>query len=221
MSRFFKIFLFTLIIFSFFNDVAEANRNRFHSRVTTPSRLSSGDLTIPEIFGNSNDLVKKPGSFYRAKGEVIVLQGKVTDSFGVPIEGAVIEIWQTNASGKYQNLLETDSTFIDKNFTMSGKAITNNLGNYAFFTIMPGYYANRTPYINLNIYHEEFGKIETEIYFENHPRNKFDAQYLSYSPKERDLLTARVRLRNIFDSESTKVCIFNITMSGVHKYKGF
>jgi protocatechuate 3,4-dioxygenase beta subunit len=154
-------------------------------------------------------------------GEVILVKGKVTDPFGVPISGAIIEIWQTNSAGKYQNLLEKNSNLIDSHFNMSGKAITDNLGNYHFLTIMPGFYLNRAPHININIYHKDFDKIETEMYFEDHPSNLEDYEYLSYSDRDKELLTANVRLSNIFYKNSEKICIFNIVMNGIHKYKNY
>ena len=219
-SKNINIYLLVFLAIFLWHNNTKAN-NLFLPKTQTPSRLFSAQLSIPDEFGKSNDLTTKAGSFYSAVGEKIIIQGKVTDSFGVPIGGAIIEIWQTNSSGKYQNLLGPNSVLIDHDFTMSGRTITNNLGNYTFLTIMPGYYINRTPHVNLNIYHDKFGKIETEIYFENHPRNRFDAQYLSYNKKEKELLTAKVRLQDIYDSKSTKICIFDITMDGVHQYKSF
>ncbi len=193
----------------------------FEPMVPTPHRLFSANLSRPETFSSSNNLIKKAGSFYKAKGEAIRLTGKVTDSFGVPISGAVIKIWQTNAAGKYQNLLIKNSDYIDVNFNMSGTTVTDNLGNYNFVTIMPGTYLNRAPHINIDISHKQFGNISTEIYFENHPKNKLDYQYLSYNKVEQNLLTAKVKLSNIFQQDSQKICSFNIVMPGVHKYKNF
>ncbi|MAZ80346.1 MAG: hypothetical protein CMP18_00980 [Rickettsiales bacterium] len=187
----------------------------------TPSRFFSADLSMPSEFSLSNNLVKKVGSFYRAFGEIIVLQGKVTDSFRIPVSGAVIEIWQTNAAGKYHTLLEDGSGYIDKYFNMSGKSITDNMGNFYFITIMPGETAGRAPHINTNIYHEKFGKLETEIYFQGHPYNIKDYQYLAYEDWERELLTAPVKHSNIIDSQSIKVFTFNVVLDGVHDYKTF
>jgi protocatechuate 3,4-dioxygenase beta subunit len=203
------------------NKFAIEEPSAFKPRVPTPSRFFSADLSMPDIFVSSNNLAKKTGSFYRAYGEVIFIQGTLTDSFGVPITGAVIEIWQTNSAGKYHTLLEDDSEYIDKFFNMSGRAITDNLGNYHFITIMPGATAGRAPHINFNIYHEKFGKLETEMYFNNHPYNKTDYQYLVYNDEEKKLLTAEVRHSNILNTKSIKLCTFNLTMKGIHQYKKY
>jgi protocatechuate 3,4-dioxygenase beta subunit len=187
----------------------------------TPTRFFSTDLSIPDSFATTNNLAKKVGSFYRAFGEIIFLQGRVTDSFGVPIDGAVIEIWQTNSAGKYHTLLEPDSEYIDRYFSMSGRTVTDNLGNYHFITIMPGSNPGRAPHINMNVYHPKFGKLETEMYFEKHPYNNDDYQYLSYDENERKLVTAAVRHSNILNTKSIKLCTFDIVMRGVHQYKRF
>lgn len=193
----------------------------FQPKTPTPSRFFTADISMPDQFATSNNLAKKVGSFYRAYGEIIFVQGTISDSFGVPIHGAIVEVWQTNSAGKYHTLLEPDSEYVDKYFNMSGRAVTDNLGNYHFITIMPGSTSGRAPHINMNIYHPKFGKLETEMYFENHPYNKSDYQYLAYSDEEKKLLTAIVRHSNPLNPKSIKLCTFNITMKGIHQFKNY
>ena len=193
----------------------------YEPKISTPARFFLTDLSMPENFGKTNNLAKKTGSFYRAFGEIIFIQGNIADSFGVPIANVVVEIWQTNSAGKYHTLLEKNSEFFDKYFNMSGRTITDNLGNYHFITIMPGSTSGRAPHINFNVYHPKFGKLETEMYFVNHPQNQTDYQYLAYLPKERDLLTADVRTIDFINPEAIKLCTFNIVMKGVHQFKKF
>lgn len=193
----------------------------FDEKKPTPSRFFTADISMPDHFSTSNNLAKKVGSFYRAFGEIIFVKGIITDSFGVPIEGAVVEIWQTNAAGKYHTLLDPDSEYVDKYFSMSGRAITDNMGQYDFITIMPGSNPGRAPHINMNVYHQKFGKLETEMYFEEHPYNDSDYQYLAYAEGDRKLLTAKVRRSNFNDKNSIKICTFNIVMRGVHQYKKY
>ncbi|NBV06452.1 MAG: hypothetical protein EBS06_04355 [Proteobacteria bacterium] len=187
----------------------------------TAARFFAADISMPDHFSTSNNLAKKVGSFYRAFGEIIFIKGTIVDSFGVPIEGAVVEIWQANAAGKYHTLLDPDSEYIDKYFNMSGRAITDNFGQYDFITIMPGSNPGRAPHINMNIYHQRFGKLETEMYFEEHPYNASDYQYLAYDKEDRELLTAKVRRTNFRDKNSIKICTFNIVMRGIHQYKKY
>lgn len=203
------------------NDFSKESPSIFNPKTPTPSRFFSADLSMPETFASTNNLAKKTGAFYRAFGEVIFLQGTISDSFGVPIDNAVIEIWQTNAAGKYHTLLEPNSAYIDKYFNMSGRAITDNLGNYHFITIMPGSSPGRAAHINMNIYHSKFGRLETEMYFAEHPYNKSDYQFLSYTENERKMLTASVRSSDLLNPQSIKLCTFNILLKGVQQYKKF
>jgi protocatechuate 3,4-dioxygenase beta subunit len=200
---------------------SEESSSVFEPRKPTPSRFFAADLSMPETFATTNNLAKKVGSFYRAFGEIIFLQGTIIDSFGVPIEGAVIEVWQTNAAGKYHTLLEPSSEYIDQYFSMSGRTITDNLGNYHFITIMPGSNPGRAPHINMNIYHSKFGKLETEMYFAHHPYNISDYQYLAYDEEEQKLITASVKNSDIMNPNSIKLSTFNIVLRGVHQYKKF
>ena len=193
----------------------------FEPSIPTPSRFFAADLSMPDSFGTTNNLAKKVGSFYRAFGEIIFVQGTITDSFRVPIDGVVIEIWQKNSAGKYHTLLEPDSEFVDKFFNMSGRTVTDNLGNYHFITIMPGATVGRAPHININVYHPKFGKLETEMYFQQHPYNDSDYQYLSYSASERKALTAAVRSSDIMNPKSIKLVTFDIVLKGIHQYKRF
>ncbi len=193
----------------------------FNPKKPTPSRFFAADISMPDQFSTTNNLAKKVGSFYRAFGEVIFIQGTLTDSFDVPITGAIIEIWQTNSAGKYHTLLDKNSEYIDKYFNMSGRTLTDNLGNYSFITIMPGSSQGRAPHINFNVYHPKFGKLEAEMYFEKHPYNESDYQYLAYSVEERKLLIAQVRHTDILNTQSIKLCTFNIVMRGTQLYKKF
>ena len=193
----------------------------FKPRKPTPARFFSADLSAPETFFSSNNLIKKTGSFYRGFGEIIFFRGTITDSFGVPINNAIVEIWQANSAGKYHSLLEPNSEYIDPYFNMSGKAITNNVGEYNFITIMPGSKVGRAPHININVYHPKFGKLETESYFENHPNNKNDYQYTSYDKIDAELLTAKVSYSEANNPKSVKICTFNIVLQGTHQYKKY
>ncbi len=199
--------------------ISDKDLQLFKPKKPTPSRFFAADISMPDNFSKSNNLAKKVGSFYRAFGEVIFVQGTVSDSFGLPISGAIIEIWQTNSAGKYHSLLDKNNEFVDKYFNMSGRTTTDNLGNYSFITIMPGANPGRAPHINMNIFHPKFGKLETEMYFEKHPFNDSDYQYLSYNYDDRTALTATVVHSEITNTKSIKICTFNIVMKGIHQYK--
>ncbi len=193
----------------------------FNPLPQTPSALIVDNLSKPKIFNKNNNLTRKTGSFYMAVGEPLYIKGNVIDAFKVPIEGVIIKIWQTNAAGFYHTLLNKNSKFIDPNFIMSGQSVTDNMGNYEFLTIFPGFYDDRAPHINFIIAHKKFGIIETEMYFENHFRNKMDPIYLTYPEDDRKKLTAKVEYVDIKNLDKGKVVTFNIIMDGIQQYKRY
>jgi protocatechuate 3,4-dioxygenase beta subunit len=223
MKRFFSFAIVVLAAsFCSFSYASEVKKvDLFSPMKQTPNTVISDDLSIPQVFETSNNLTRKAGSFEVATGEPLYIKGIVTDAFGVPITGASIRIWQTNAAGKYHTFLEEDSEYIDHNFNMSGEASTDNIGRYGFITIFPGFYDDRAPHINMIISHESFGKVETQMYFEGHEKNIKDPYYLAYTDEEKQMVTATVKYVDDKYPELGKVATFNITLDGVHQYKGF
>lgn len=193
----------------------------FNPLEQTPSALIVDNLSKPKTFNKNNNLTRKTGAFDVAIGEPLYIRGNIIDAFKVPIENAIVKIWQTNAAGKYHSLIGANSKYVDKNFIMSGQSITDNMGYYEFLTIFPGFYDDRAPHINVIISHKKFGIIETEIYFENHPKNNTDPIYLSYPENDRKRLTATVQYVDKDDVAKGKIAIFNVVMDGIHQYKRY
>jgi len=220
-----KKLFFTIILSIFLLNSSKVFAKReldlFSPKRETPSAVLIDSMSRPDVFGKSNNLTRSAGSFNVAIGEPLYLKGIITDSFGVPIEGAIVKIWQTNSTGEYHSLLEDGSDLIDPNFLMSGESVSDNLGKYGFLTIFPGFYKDRAPHINIIITHKDFGQIETEVYFESHPRNLEDPHYLSYEEKDRNMIISKVVYVNRENHEEGKIATFNITMEGIHQYKGF
>jgi len=49
------------------------------------------------------DLTLIQGNTERAQGQMIRVTGKVLDENGQPVEGALVDIWQANANGRYHH----------------------------------------------------------------------------------------------------------------------
>lgn len=193
----------------------------FSPKPATPNSIYFDFVTRPRTISSSNNLIKKPGAFQIATGEILYIQGIVTDAFGVPVSNAIVEIWQTNATGAYHTLISAYDKRYDPNFSMSGRSITDNLGRYYFITIFPGFYANRAPHINMHVRHQDFQEIRTEVYFSGHPRNALDPYYLSYSEAERELVTCATNYLEDDKPVMGKVCNFDIVLNGVQLYRRF
>ena len=52
----------------------------------------------------------------RAKGQLLIVKGRVIDPTGTPVAGADIEIWQANSVGRYAHPDDTNPAPLDPNF---------------------------------------------------------------------------------------------------------
>ena len=110
-------------------------------------------------------------------GHKIIVHGTVYDQFSNPIEGALIEIWQANAAGKYLHQNDKNPAPIDPNFAGCGRFLTSSDGCYEFLTIQPGPYPYpnrgiewRPMHIHFSIFGKSFGqRLITQMYFEGDP----------------------------------------------------
>jgi len=150
-------------------------------KISFPSTLSevSGPVFTTDILGkNDNDLTLNFSKNNNSPlGHKILVYGTLKDQFLNPIEGALIEIWQANASGKYLHPNDTTPTPIDPNFAGCGRYISASDGYYEFLTIQPGPYPYpnrgiewRPMHIHFSIFGKSFGqRLITQMYFEGDP----------------------------------------------------
>ena len=54
--------------------------------------------------------------------------------------GALVEIWQANAAGRYRHEVDQHPAPLDPNFSGAGRCLTDADGRYRFITIKPGAY---------------------------------------------------------------------------------
>jgi protocatechuate 3,4-dioxygenase beta subunit len=136
-------------------------------------------------------------------GERIVVSGRVVDDTGRPIRGALVEIWQANAAGRYAHELDTHPAPLDPNFSGAGRCLTDADGRYRFTTIKPGAYpwrnhpnAWRPAHIHFSLFGRLFEqRLVTQMYFPGDPLFPYDPIYNAVrDPKARELLVARLDL---------------------------
>jgi protocatechuate 3,4-dioxygenase beta subunit len=111
-----------------------------------------------------------------ATGEVTHLTGKLLDSSGNPLRGAVVEIWQVDGNGVY---LHTGSAGEkrDANFQGYGRFLTGPSGEYYFRTVKPVPYPGRTPHIHFAINQNGKRILTTQMYVAGEPGNERDGIY--------------------------------------------
>ncbi len=149
--------------------------------VTLPGSLS--EITGP-VFGHStvgaldNDLIvnfARPGE--SAVGERIIVHGALIDESGRGVEGALVEVWQANAGGRYRHRRDGYLAPLDANFAGCGRMITGAGGTYSFRTVRPGPYPWpngpndwRPAHIHFSLFGHGFAqRLITQMYFEGDP----------------------------------------------------
>ncbi|MEN3340191.1 MAG: protocatechuate 3,4-dioxygenase, beta subunit [Acidobacteriota bacterium] len=146
--------------------------------IRLPDALS--DLNTP-VYGafpvteTDNDLTRQYPD--EPQGQRIVVAGRVLDEDGRPLRDTLIELWQTNAAGRYRHAKDDHPAPLDPNFGGAGRAITDAEGRYHFTTIKPGAYpwrnhdnAWRPAHIHFSIFGSCFRtRLVTQMYFPDDP----------------------------------------------------
>lgn len=185
------------------------------------------EYTNMKSIKKGNNLMRKPGSALRAGGNYIQINGIIVDENCLPIQGAVIEIWQTDANGRYEweydttNYWELPTPGKDNHFLFSGSAQTDNLGEFNILTIFPGSKADNAPYINIIVKRVGYDELHTRMYFADHPRNDTDKTILSMNKEEKISVIAPGRNIDPKGVYEGRVYYFPITMTGISTYKRF
>ena len=138
-------------------------------------------------------------------GERIVVGGRVLDGDGRPVPGTLVEIWQTNAAGRYAHEVDQHPAPLDPNFGGAGRCLTDADGCYRFVTVKPGAYpwqngdnAWRPAHIHFSLFGRAFvQRLVTQMYFPGDPLPGQDPILVSVP----DL--ARERLVSSLDLDST------------------
>jgi protocatechuate 3,4-dioxygenase beta subunit len=210
MLKYFAFFLSSAITFN----VTCAEDKLINECPITPAIWET--IPFPGIINKTNDLRHKTGSPEFAEGQFIEIKGKVLDSNCVPVTEAIVEIWQNDAAANAFD--PVDNSKLDPNFNYSGTSITNNLGEFNFFTILPGSKDKEAPHINFRVKHADFLPLETYMYFPHNINNDSDPTLKNLVDKNK---------RNLVISDSTEthsgsvVYNFNLTLEGVNKYKRY
>lgn len=103
-----------------------------------------------------NDLTRvTPDAAPTARGETILLRGRVTREGGFPCLNMILEAWQADAGGRFDHPLDPERQLADPDFLGWGRAWTDEQGEFEFRTVLPGGYADatghRAPHVNLTI----------------------------------------------------------------------
>ena len=96
-KKLFTLFLFCLAVFNSSSAISTSPEMVIKNmKLLTPEIKEEQRYIIPQNFATNNNLRRKPGSYFFAKGRFLYIEGFVFDVVGVPVENAVVKIWQAN-----------------------------------------------------------------------------------------------------------------------------
>jgi protocatechuate 3,4-dioxygenase beta subunit len=123
-------------------------------RLAPTGEMTLGPFFPREFAQGANDLTAVEGR--KARGETIEVTGRVVQLDGKPLDNLVLEIWQADSEGRYDN----------PDFFGWGRAATDAQGVFSFRTIKPGGSEGRAPHINfLLLYSGLMRQLQTVMFF--------------------------------------------------------
>jgi protocatechuate 3,4-dioxygenase beta subunit len=145
-------------------------------------------LTFPQ--DSDNDLVHVSGHAGTARGKITRITGRILDPNGRPISGARVEIWQSDANGRYHYVRDDGADRPrDEDFQGYGTTTADLTGEYQFLTIKPVPCPGRTPHIHFAVSGNGFERLVTQMYVAGEPGNESDPVLMGVRDP-----TARARL---------------------------
>jgi protocatechuate 3,4-dioxygenase beta subunit len=135
-----------------------------------PGQLLAATEESPETENNWEGPFYKPGAPVRSvlleksmAGTPLTVTGRILDTQGRPLKGALLDIWQADHKGSYDNT----------GFLLRGKLYADDEGRYTLRTVKPLYYGEpgdmRPAHIHVKA---SFGKspiLTTQLYFKGDP----------------------------------------------------
>ena len=156
-----------------------------------------------QFIGNTSTTSNILGPFYRPgapvredltiagqEGQKVIIKGSVSSDGGMPLEGAVIELWHADPEGLYDPGSPT--------FPYRAKFITDESGKYRFITHLPGRYEKggslRPRHFHLRITARGHSELISQIFL-------IDNFFIGDDPLANDPRTELTVLEAALDSE--------------------
>jgi protocatechuate 3,4-dioxygenase beta subunit len=124
----------------------------------TPSTTEGPFYTPASPLRNS---LLEPGT----TGRRIVLTGRVFSLGCRPVPRALLDFWQADAGGEYDNV----------GFKLRGHQFTDARGRFRLESVVPGLYPGRTRHFHVKVQRPGGGRLlTTQLFFPDEPRNTRD-----------------------------------------------
>lgn len=159
---------------------------RWPSQALVVRPHDAGELSGPEhlerrLPASRADLAGRGSN--RAIGQLIHLRARVIDEDGVPVPGAMVEIWHCNSAGKYKHPNDSNDAPEDPNFHGNARLVAGDGGLVELRTIKPAAYPVpdtggwwRPPHIHFSVWGRTWlSRLVTQMFFPGEPLNDHDA----------------------------------------------
>ncbi len=107
--------------------------------------------------------LREPG----ASGRSVELTGLVLTRSCRPVAGALVDLWQADDKGEYDN----------GGFRYRGHQFADAQGRYKFLTILPAVYSGRTRHFHVKVQAPRQPILTTQLYFPDEPQNRRDGLF--------------------------------------------
>jgi protocatechuate 3,4-dioxygenase beta subunit len=97
-------------------------------------------------------------------GTRLLLSGRVLTRGCQPVAAALLDFWQADAAGAYDNA----------GYRFRGHQFTDAAGRYSLETVVPGLYPGRTRHIHVKVQAPNGPVLTTQLYFPGEARNATD-----------------------------------------------
>jgi len=147
-----------------------------------PIACAAAPLTPACHDGDAPTLAETEGPFFKPrsperadliepgiKGRPIVLAGQVLDRGCKPLGHALVDLWQADDDGNYDNT----------GFRLRGHVFTDAEGRYRFRTVVPALYVGRTRHFHVKVQPAGARVLTTQLYFPDEPMNRRDGLFRS------------------------------------------
>jgi protocatechuate 3,4-dioxygenase beta subunit len=124
-------------------------------------------------------------------GTRLILTGFVLTQDCQPIANALLDFWQADGDGEYDNA----------GYKLRGHQLTDQAGSYYLETVLPGLYPGRTAHIHVKVQAPGGPVLTTQLFFPGVPGNDTDS---IFSP---------LLLTTLQDMEGGKLATFNFILA--------
>lgn len=152
----------------------------------TPSpRIATVSYPGARAIPTSNDLTRYNGKSVAAEGQRLLVQLRLRDTRCVPIQGAIVDMWQVNPYGNFRIIGASEKANPNAEFSGAGRTYSDNNGAVQFITLFPAALKNQAPRIHVRVKAPNMAAYDTILYFENDVRNTNDAAFKRLSAEAR------------------------------------